>query len=277
MNTILGTVSALAGSTRSTPSESTQESVGWIGKAVRALSGRHTVNIATVAAPLVWLGCTLPFFVLAQVYLKRSLTNVENLQAAAAVAQMSSTSMTMAQLSTLAQTWADLRLSFRYTGVLALVWAIFVGIEFLVLSLVGLQVLLLLQHQLTVLKRVPRTTDSAEDMTAGKIRYIYESIVVLGGFYFVIAVSGLAQMAALAFTTYGLWNWQGGASLERLRIGNLIYQWIIAVNGLGVMLLVSGRVHAAVTANASPRRLTAATTRDATRAFAAERGKAPKG
>ncbi|PWN21241.1 hypothetical protein BCV69DRAFT_163895 [Microstroma glucosiphilum] len=276
MNTILGTTSALAGSTRDLPAGSTWESLSPIQKASKVLSSRYTVNIATVAAPLVWLGCTLPFLMLAQIYLRRSLKGLAFLQAAVSVSDAPTAAMTAPQLDTLLQAGADLRRSFWYVGILALVWAIFVTIEFLVLSLVGLRVLLVLSHQLTILKRLQSTTDSSDDMIS-KRRYIYESIIVLGGFYSVIAVSGLAQIAALAFTTHGLWQWNGSGSLERFRIGNLIYQWIIAVNGLGVMLLVSGRVHAAVTADTSSRRLSTVSARNQTKVFAADRDDALKG
>jgi hypothetical protein len=185
--------------------------------------------------------------------------------------------MTMAQLSTFVQAWDDMRHSFWYVGILALLWAIFVSLEALVFSVVGLRVLTLLHHQLTTLQRLPRTTDSAADQTASKIRYMYGSITILGSLYFVIAVSGLVQLIALALTTRGLWDWKAGTSVQWFRLGNLIYQWVIAINGLGVMLLVSTRVHAAVTADAAPRRMTAATTRNATIAFAAERDSALKG
>jgi hypothetical protein len=254
--TVLGTASTL--------SDPAQPSVSWFGKAERVLCGRTALNGATVAAPLLWLGCILPFVVLAQVHFAKCLEGLEALQEAqAAASEVSTSAMTVAQMLVFIRAWGHLRQCIWSLAMTALLWATFVGFLVLTLGTVGMRVVFLLYGRLKAVNGSSWTPHSTLNLE-GKKRYIRQSMAVLGGFYFMIALSGTTVVVIMAITAHDLLQSQGSVALKWFKLGNLTFQWIAAVCGLGVMLFVSSRVHAALSAEAVSQRLSAVTTRSAT-------------
>lgn len=245
MYTILGTISAIP--------ESDNAGNTWHHKMRRILGGSLFINMLYTLGPLVWVAITTAFAALAHVHFDNAYNASRMLQQQLAQTSEPSAAATAAQLELGFWAWKQFLAGFQCIRIIAILWAANVLVIVISLLVVGGRICHILRSQLQDWKTGPQTKHTPEQV-AEKMRYLRESIITLGSFYVLMAISGTILIVSMSVTAHRLSNSDVAEASDAYRIGQLVFMWVVAINGTGLTLLLSGRVFAAASVGAIERK-----------------------
>jgi hypothetical protein len=243
--TVLGTISAIP--------EFDDVGDTWHDKIRRILGGPLFMNMLYTLGPLTWVAITTAFAALANVHFHNAYKASRTLHQQLAQTSEPSAAATEAQLELGFWAWKQFLAGFQCIRIIAIFWAVTVLVIVISVLVVGGRICHILRSQLQDWKRGPQTKHTPEQV-AEKMRYLRESIVILGSFYVLLAISGTILSVSMSVTAHRLSTSDMAEASEAYRIGQLVFMWVVAINGTGCILLFSGRVFAAASVGAIERK-----------------------
>ncbi|PWN19896.1 hypothetical protein BCV69DRAFT_299657 [Microstroma glucosiphilum] len=221
----------------------------WYHKVRKFLGGPLLINLVTVFGPLIWIGVSTPFAVLANVHFNNAYGTAQALQRHLEQQPVESPSLNASDLQQALWGWTEFLKGFGSIRLVAILWNTSTSILIVSLLAVGSRICRILHRQLRESSKSPHTKYTPRQ-AAAKVRYLRESIVVLGGFYLVIALTGVILVFSMSLTANALSKGIVQESLEAFRICQLFFMWTVAIDGTFAMGLFSGRVFAAASIDA---------------------------
>lgn len=202
-----------------------------------------------VLGPLIWIAVSTPFAALANVHFTNAYGTARALQRQLEQQPLNSAALTSADLQQAHWGWTEYLKGFGCIRINAILWNTSTTILIFALLAVGSRICCILHRQLRESSKSPHIKHTTRE-AAAKVRYLRESVFILGGFYIVIALTGVVLVVSMSITAHALAQGIVQESLEAFRICQVFFMWTVAIDGTGAMALFSGRVFAAASIDA---------------------------